>query len=173
MLDELFLEVHRLGPYELSPIVTKESGNMSANQICGACGKPWDGEECGHAENGWLFAVCYPTEGPDETVVADNQSKVIKIPYPITTHKEIAAAMRRIEKERLNALQELMRDFDKNYYSPNVRTLREACGRLGHKWRFTGLGPFGDPWFSCGICYVSECRRETDNTSVDTSTRDE
>lgn len=28
--------------------------------ICGACGKPWNGQICGQAENGWEHPVCYP-----------------------------------------------------------------------------------------------------------------
>lgn len=34
------------------------------SQICGACGKQWGGEKCGHAENGWLHPVCYPVDEP-------------------------------------------------------------------------------------------------------------
>lgn len=90
---------------------------------------------------------------PNETVVD---------PRSLTTHSEIASAVRGIEKERRVAMQELMRDFDQNYYYPNLKDMREACGRIGHKWRFTNLGPLGDPWFTCDICHTSECRRETD-----------
>jgi hypothetical protein len=33
-----------------------------APAICGACGKPWDGESCAQKDNGWPHPVCYPTQ---------------------------------------------------------------------------------------------------------------
>lgn len=83
-------------------------------------------------------------------------------PRTLATHSEIADAVRGIEKERRDAMRELMRDFDQGYYYPNLKNMREACGRLGHKWRFTRLGPLSDQWFSCGVCHASECRPERD-----------
>ena len=80
----------------------------------------------------------------------------------LATHSEIADAVRGIEKERRDAMRELMRDFDQDYY-PNLKGLREACARIGHKWRFTHLGPLSDPWFSCGVCHASECRPERES----------
>lgn len=29
-------------------------------QICGACGKDWDGQTCPQKDNGWPHEVCYP-----------------------------------------------------------------------------------------------------------------
>lgn len=29
-------------------------------KVCGACGKPWDGEKCEQAKNDWPFSTCYP-----------------------------------------------------------------------------------------------------------------
>lgn len=83
-------------------------------------------------------------------------------PRKLATHKEIADAVRSIEKERREVMRNLMRDFDSNYYYPNLKDMRAACGKLGHKWQFRNLGPLGDPWFSCTICYATECRREGD-----------
>ena len=84
-------------------------------------------------------------------------------PRALATHSEIADAVRGIEKERRDAMRELMRDFEQDYYYPNLKDMQEACGRLGHKWRFTHLGPLSDPWFSCGVCHASECRTEREN----------
>jgi hypothetical protein len=84
-------------------------------------------------------------------------------PGTLATHSEIADAVRGIEKERRNAMRELMRDFDEGYYCPNLKAMREACGRLGHKWRFTHLGPLRDPWFGCGVCHAMECRPERES----------
>jgi hypothetical protein len=84
-------------------------------------------------------------------------------PRTLATHSEIADAVRGVEKERRDAMRELMRDFDKSYYYPNLKDMREACGRLGHKWRFTHLGPLGDPWFCCGVCHATECRPERES----------
>ena len=81
----------------------------------------------------------------------------------LATHSEIADAVRGIEKERRDAMRELMRDFDQSYYYPNLKDMRKACGRLGHKWNFTHLGPLSDPWFSCGVCHASECRPERES----------
>lgn len=33
-------------------------------QTCVACGKPWDGEKCGQAANGWPFQTCTPSTPP-------------------------------------------------------------------------------------------------------------
>ena len=81
----------------------------------------------------------------------------------LATHIEIADAVRGIEKERRDAMRELMRDFDHSYYYPNLKDMREACARIGHKWRFTHLCPLSYPWFACGVCHASECRPERDS----------
>lgn len=79
------------------------------------------------------------------------------------THREIAAAVRGIEKERVAEIRERMRDFDQSYYYPRLNDISVACGVLGHDWRFTGLSSLGDPWFRCYVCHTSECRRENDD----------
>lgn len=76
----------------------------------------------------------------------------------LATYGEIADAVRGIEKERREAILELIRDFDHSYYYPNLKDMREACGKLGHKWIFSHFGPMGNPWFYCGVCHASECR---------------
>jgi hypothetical protein len=81
----------------------------------------------------------------------------------LATHDEIADAVREIEKARRDIMRERMRDFDHGYYYPNLKDMREACGRLGHKWRFTHLGPLGDPWFCCDVCHVTKCRPERES----------
>jgi len=81
----------------------------------------------------------------------------------LATHREISDAVHGLEKERREAMRELMRDFDEHYYRPNIKDAREACGRIGHAWRFTHLGPLGDPWFCCGVCHATECRPERES----------
>lgn len=84
-------------------------------------------------------------------------------PCTLTTRIDIANAVRGIEKERREAMSALMRDFDDNYYYPNLKVMHEACAKIGHRWRFTHLGPLGDPWFRCGTCYASECRPDRES----------
>ena len=72
-------------------------------------------------------------------------------------YRDIAEAVCKVEQQRREAMRELMRDFEKNYYYPKLKTLREACDKLGHKWAFTHLGPLGDPWFSCLVCRAAKC----------------
>jgi hypothetical protein len=84
----------------------------------------------------------------------------------LATHSEIANAVRGIEKERRDVMRELMRDFDQSYYCPNLKDMRDACGRIGHKWQFTHNGPLGDPWFLCGVCHAHECRPERESANV-------
>lgn len=98
-----------------------------------------------------------------EGVAVERGVRRVVDPRTLATHSEIADAVRGIEKERRDAMRELMRDFDQNYYSPNLKDMREACGRIGHKWRFSQLGPLGDPWFLCGVCHAHECRPERES----------
>ena len=58
----------------------------------------------------------------------------------------------------LKAMGVLMRDFDETYYLPNLRDMREACGGIGHEWRFTHLGPLNNQQFSCAVCGATESR---------------
>lgn len=47
-------------------------------QVCGACGKPWDGQKCPQSLNGWDFPVCYPV--PDT-----NPQQAAQVAQPLTT----------------------------------------------------------------------------------------
>lgn len=76
------------------------------------------------------------------------------------THEQIAKAIRIIEKERRTAMEDAMRDFDENYYIPNVKEIRDACDAIGHEWRFSHYGPMHDPWFMCDACRMMECRKD-------------
>lgn len=73
---------------------------------------------------------------------------------------EIGRAMRLLEKERRDAVRAAMSNFDKMYYNPKRAELQLACAEVGHNWQFTHAGPLGDPWFSCTVCHLSECRRD-------------
>ncbi|WP_129448159.1 hypothetical protein [Methylibium sp. Pch-M] len=75
------------------------------------------------------------------------------------TQRDISAAVYELERERREFMREAMRTFDQGHYQ-RLRELQEGCGRLGHKWRFTHLGPLGSPWYCCGVCHASECRKE-------------
>lgn len=98
-------------------------------------------------------------------VAAERDQPVRRVvdPRALVTHREIADAVRGIEKERRDAMRALMRDFDQSYYYPNLKDMRAACARIGHNWRFTHLGPLSDPWFSCCVCHASECRPERES----------
>ena len=76
------------------------------------------------------------------------------------THREIAAAVRRLEKERRDAMDRMMHEFDEHYYYPNMRNIHAACNDIGHKWSYTHSGPLGHPWFTCTVCHASECETE-------------
>jgi hypothetical protein len=52
---------------------------------------------------------------------------------------EIGQKVRELEKARRDAM----------------KVLRAECGKIGHNWRFTNLGPLGHPWFHCTICGAS------------------
>lgn len=98
------------------------------------------------------------TKQPADEGRLDRRVRRVVDARELATHSEIADAVRGIEKERRDAMRELMRDFDQSYYYPNLKDMREACGRIGHKWRFSHHGPLGDPWFLCGVCHAHELR---------------
>ncbi|OIQ75020.1 hypothetical protein GALL_433150 [mine drainage metagenome] len=78
----------------------------------------------------------------------------------LTTHRAISDAVYALEKRRRDAISELIRDFDRDHYRPNLALARQACATLGHQWSLTHFGPLGDPWYCCGVCHATECRRE-------------
>lgn len=106
------------------------------------------------------------TKQPADEGRLDRRVRRVVDARELATHSEIADAVRGIEKERRDAMRELMRDFDQSYYYPNLKDMREACGRIGHKWRFSHHGPLGDPWFLCGVCHAHECRPERESAEL-------
>jgi hypothetical protein len=62
-----------------------------------------------------------------------------------------------LDKARREFMRNAMAEFDKTHYAA-MRELQDECKESGHNWRFTHLGPLGDPWFSCTLCHASECR---------------
>jgi hypothetical protein len=68
-----------------------------------------------------------------------------------------------VERDRRKKMTEVMRDYDEQVYRPAMKALREeyATSDEGHSWRFTDVGPLGDPWFHCNKCGTSEVRRNT------------
>ena len=74
------------------------------------------------------------------------------------SYKAVAKAVRILELERKTAMAELMRDFDSNYYYPNLREIQGECSKLGHKWSFSHLGPLNEPWYYCKVCFTKNVR---------------
>lgn len=62
-----------------------------------------------------------------------------------------------LDKERREFMQKAMADFDVGHRQ-RMRALQQECGNAGHNWRFTHLGPLGNPWFACSYCHKSEAR---------------
>ena len=48
-----------------------------------------------------------------------------------------------------------MEEYDKTYYA-RMKEIREECGKLGHNFRFSHLGPLGNPWSYCTYCGASK-----------------
>ena len=66
--------------------------------------------------------------------------------------------VRDLERERREVFKAAMKEFDERYYYPNLRSLQERCGEIGHRWKFSHFGPCGDPWYHCVICHKSQVR---------------
>jgi hypothetical protein len=79
------------------------------------------------------------------------------------THHEIWVAERALKKERRLKIQELMKEWDEEYYYPRLKALREECGELGHNWKFGDLGPTGLPWFICHSCGMQKVIKDDDD----------
>lgn len=62
-----------------------------------------------------------------------------------------------LERERREFMRQAMAEFDRVHYV-KLRALQEECGGAGHSWRFTHVGPLGNPWFTCTACRKSEAR---------------
>lgn len=74
-------------------------------------------------------------------------------------HSEIVTARHQLEKDRRDKVAELMEAYDKEHIA-KIKKLRQECGGIGHNWRFSNLGPLGDPWFHCTVCGASRVDRE-------------
>lgn len=70
---------------------------------------------------------------------------------------EIGRATRLLEKERREKMKELMDEWDRTYYYPKLKELRDQCT---HNFRFIDTNPIGYPIFTCSICGRTEIRKE-------------
>lgn len=70
---------------------------------------------------------------------------------------EIGNAVRELERERRNKMRELMDQWDREYYYPKLKELRDQCD---HNWIFSGTNPVGYPIFDCTICHKCEIRSD-------------
>lgn len=59
----------------------------------------------------------------------------------------------KLEKEYRERKEELTKELTKEYHT-KLRELRNQCNP--HKFTFSHLGPFGNPWFYCSICRKSK-----------------
>lgn len=87
------------------------------------------------------------------------------------THNDIWTRRHALDKTRREHIREVMKDYDILHYVA-VRELQEQCEALGHKWKFTNLGPLGDPWFHCSSCGksrvdIQHSERQSDNTATE------
>lgn len=71
------------------------------------------------------------------------------------TQREISTEIRQLETSRREFMANAMHDFDVKQRI-RLNKLRALCRSIGHKWRFTHLGPLGDPWYNCTICHSSK-----------------
>lgn len=71
------------------------------------------------------------------------------------THDEIYARSRAIDKERRDAVSQLVESLAQKHKAER-KELMDACEAIGHKWRFTHLGPTGVAWSICTICNKSK-----------------
>lgn len=78
----------------------------------------------------------------------------------LTCSKTLASETRALERERRQMVEKLMQEWEQDYFYPRLRDIQARCAALGHKWRFSGFGPLGDPWYRCSTCNAAECRLE-------------
>lgn len=60
-----------------------------------------------------------------------------------------------LRKERAEALAEMARTFDEEYYTPNLESLMCRCSVIGHRFNFSSKGV---GWYECCICGFTEER---------------
>lgn len=59
---------------------------------------------------------------------------------------------RRLQKQRSDKMQELMKEYDKTEYYPAIAELRKECGEKGHvRGTFHDNG-LGWTWYWCNSC---------------------
>ena len=79
---------------------------------------------------------------------------------------EIGQKVRALEKARRDAMDALMAEYDKEHYA-RLKILQADCGKIGHNWWLTNIGPLGHPWFHCTICGASRVELEDDDAQVE------
>ena len=77
------------------------------------------------------------------------------------TGKSIWERRRQLDKDRREFIYTAMIKFDKAHRE-KMRALQYECAAAGHNWKFTNLGPLGNPWFSCTMCHAISRETNTD-----------
>ena len=71
-------------------------------------------------------------------------------------HDDIWKEKSRLDRERGVKLREFLKDYDSKVYDPYIKTLRENCEKLGHKFSFHGYNlTSSDKIYKCNYCGVS------------------
>lgn len=68
------------------------------------------------------------------------------------TPKEIANKRNELEKARREFMHTVMKEYDRTYYA-ELKILKDQCK---HEYKFSHLGPLGNPWSYCLYCGISK-----------------
>ncbi len=68
---------------------------------------------------------------------------------PAMDDESIGRQIRQLEAERREYQRTAMAEFDRVYHAKRA-ALQQLCTHP--HWKFTHLGPLGDPWYVCPIC---------------------
>lgn len=68
------------------------------------------------------------------------------------TPNEISNERHRLNKARREYMCLVMEEYDKEYYA-KLKVLKDKCS---HNYRFSHLGPLGNPWSYCIYCGISK-----------------
>lgn len=71
------------------------------------------------------------------------------------TQRDISSKIHALDKKRREHMALVMAEYDVAYRAKK-KELQDDCGKRGHIWRFTHLGPLSDPWFVCQICQATK-----------------
>lgn len=72
-------------------------------------------------------------------------------------HKEIEEEKLKLWKERNSKMREFLNDYDSRVYDPAMKTLRENCKKLGHKYSFHGYNlDNSHRIYKCNYCGLSK-----------------